>query len=509
MYGRCDHVVLVRKKVIANIFETVYFAIINVSIFVPKALTTMTKLEELIFSLSPAERKKLRPLQFRGVKRTLFQRIYRCHNRKDLEAIQKKQIDTLGAKRYYQLQSEILRSCYQDLIPEGGTNLLLYLANKQLVRLFHHELVTQEASHEDTPDDLDKFYEQLIITVPLLIVDSERGRELSEKFFECVKKYAKRIGPAKQGETLLRAMTLSRWIEDISVEHFDPKLFQKVVQELEEIFETSVKENENHVLQFYAGYNLFSICLSHKIMGKDLNLIRASLLELLDREPELFGHAAEYYRVEWGPTFGSKDLERSAENIKTFLESTAQAYGGSVYLVGHFIPKLLEIGEHEWVGTYIKEHIPEDVELLPDDSALAYMLTAIIFHIYKRQYEKGEDVLEKAFDRSRRIKISPLISILLKSLEVFFVSMRGDLEFAETLASRHLRYVRTYRHHQGKHDSVLFLKTLSVMIANSTVSNTKNKQILDDYVEQKGKTVYSLMLTQFFEDHGKLGRTIG
>lgn len=468
----------------------------------------MTKLEEFIFSLSPIERKRLRPLQFRGIKRTLFLSIIRCHSRKDLTAIHKKQTGTLGSKRFYQLHNEILRSCYYDIIPEGGANLLLYLANKQLLRPFHHELVVQERNHSDSRADLERFYEKLIVIVPLLIVDSERGRELSETFFECIKKYSKLVGHAKQGETLLRAMTLIRWIEDISVEHFDAKRLLKVVNELEELFETSLKENENPVLQFYAGYSLLTIYLSHKQKNKDSRSVAESLLDLLDREAGLFGPVAEYYRIEWGPLFLNKAHESSAKDIEAFLDSSARSYGSSVYLVGHFIPLLLGMGEHDWVGTYIKEHIPQDIEMLPDDSALAYMLTAITFHVHKRQYQKGERVLEKAFARSRRIKISPLISILLRSLEVFFIAMRGDLEFAETLATRHLRYVRTYGQHQGKHNSVIFLKTLSAMITNSTVNNSKTKELLDDYIQQKGRAVFSVMLSQFYEAYATPGQII-
>src|ERR1043165_2802368 len=94
----------------------------------------MTLLEEFIFSLSKIERSRLRPLQFRGVKRTIFFKVLACPTHLGINSEKIIKQHKLTKKRYYQIHAEILASCYKDVIPKGGPDLLLFLGNLQLYR---------------------------------------------------------------------------------------------------------------------------------------------------------------------------------------------------------------------------------------------------------------------------------------------------------------------------------------------------------------------------------------
>src|SRR5439155_18415948 len=132
----------------------------------------MTLLEELIFSLSKSERKKLRPLQFRGVKKKIFSRILKAESRAENEEIDSPKYYKLSANRYYQIHSEMLEACYHDLIPSDGTDLLLALGQKQLFKHYHHEMKKQEAALLNHPRELERYYFQVLLMRNLFLMNS-------------------------------------------------------------------------------------------------------------------------------------------------------------------------------------------------------------------------------------------------------------------------------------------------------------------------------------------------
>jgi hypothetical protein len=125
----------------------------------------MTLLEEFVFALSKTKRAKLRPLQFRGVKRKIFFKILDCRDRHGIDSEQIIKQNKLTKKRYYQMLSEMLSACYRDIAPNGGTDLLLFLGNKQLFRHFYNEMRQQEAALIATNDSkaLEQYYYQVLM----------------------------------------------------------------------------------------------------------------------------------------------------------------------------------------------------------------------------------------------------------------------------------------------------------------------------------------------------------
>ena len=114
----------------------------------------MRKLEAFIFALGSAERSRIRPLQFRGQKRTIFFQILRTKTKGDLETLRRKQQASVHSDRISTLCSEILQACYRDVVPSGGIDLLIFLGNKQLFGHLLHEMNAQESALRSDRDAL-------------------------------------------------------------------------------------------------------------------------------------------------------------------------------------------------------------------------------------------------------------------------------------------------------------------------------------------------------------------
>src|SRR5687767_12315603 len=142
----------------------------------------MSLLEEFIFALSKTERQKLRPLQFRGVKRRIFLKILKCRSRTGIDAESIVRASKITRLRYNQLLSEMLAACYRDVAPRGGIDLLRFLGNRQLFRHHYYEMRKQEALvlASENPKALETYYLKVLLVSEFYVIPPGNGKLLAE-----------------------------------------------------------------------------------------------------------------------------------------------------------------------------------------------------------------------------------------------------------------------------------------------------------------------------------------
>jgi hypothetical protein len=446
----------------------------------------VTLLEEFIFALSKTGRDKLRPLQFRGVKRKIFFKILDCRDRGciDSETIIKRY--KLTKKRYYQILSEMLAACYDDIIPKGGTALLLYLGNKQLFRHFYNEMKKQEAVliEKNNKHALELYYFRVLLERNLLLLHPKFNEEIVAEFDAYARRY---IGiqekPHRDDEFYLRILEISRKIGE-PLQGFSMERMNPVITELETIFER-VKDGD-HILAKYAASNTLMMILSRfHFEGKTPALYAAFGIQLMKSHPDIFAPIRDFYELEC-LQFLSGDEGVTIELFKHYLTESSKHLGPSLYYIGSFFPKILRAGDYEWVEKYIEKYFPYNIDLLRSDVALHYWYIRMITEAYGENYEEGEKYLHKAFSANTGKNRNVNSDILLRCYDVFFIAMRGDPITLENAVVRQIRYAQRHGYERDETYQLVFLKAVNDLVKYIGFDATKAEKIRDKFLATSG-----------------------
>jgi hypothetical protein len=243
---------------------------------------------------------------------------------------------------------------------------------------------------------------------------------------------------------------------------------------------------------------IYLIDRSYRSLSKECNQF---VLELLDSHPEIFSHCEVYIRIYCKNFDPEGSLKLSESEMKSFLLATAQQYGISLYDIGVLIPRLLLASEQKWVKKFIEDYFPRSIELLPKEVAMTYSIMLLLVSICGDEYEQAEQYLHNAFALARSIRSFSSTELLLRGVEVFLVGMRGDVEYAEVVADRNIRYARTYGHHTGSRSSMVFLQLSRSLLKVAPYDTAKAEKIKAEFQEKSMGPVFRMMFGQLYQKY--------
>ncbi|MDP4219027.1 MAG: hypothetical protein Q8916_07055 [Bacteroidota bacterium] len=461
----------------------------------------MTLLEEFIYSLSKSGRSKIRSLQFRGVKRKIFSKVIngRTRNALNSEAIIARY--RLPKKRYYHILSELLDACYHDIVPRGGTALLLYLGNKQLFRHFFNEMKKQEAVliESNNRHALELYYFRVLLERNLLLLHPKFNEEIVAEFDA----YAKRYMGVQESHhpddgCYLQVLKISRHIGE-PLQGFSIRKMAPLIEELEDIFE-QVKKGE-HILAKYAVSNTLMMVLSRfHFADKSPAPYAAFGLQLIKDYPAVFAPIKDFYELEC-LQFISADEKNTIALFKHYLMTSSKHLGPSLYYIGSFVPKILRSGDYAWVLQYMAKYFPYNIDLLRDDVAIHYRYIEMITYVYAGRYSDAEFSFHKAFAANTGRNRNVNSDLLLRCYDVFFVAMRGDPLALEKAVDRQIRYAQRHGYERGETYQIVFLKAVGNLVKTIGFDTQKAAKTKEKFFSTSGAEHLGFLFQRLYEKY--------
>ncbi len=403
----------------------------------------MSLLEEFIFALSKTERQKLRPLQFRGVKRRIFLKILKCRSRTGIDAEGIVRASKITRLRYNQLLSEMLAACYRDVAPRGGIDLLRFLGNKQLFRHHYYEMRKQEtfALSSGNPTTIEMYYLKVLLVSEFYIIPPGNAKVLAEGR-GYVAKYVEAKRPKHPNDRLfVRIEVIDEQIEAYIKSAFDSKKVNHHLAQLKEVLELA--RGTNPFLEFVLIFKLLRHYLRLVLDFEQAEYYYHLGMQLIAAHPKLLGEIEDYFELQY-----KFELENRTGNItnvsyyrKYFDEKKLWRNGFPLRYLYHFYPMLLRTGDLRTAKSYIQKYFPYNPDLLSYGIAIYYWRLLMLFHLYSGNLVEAERCMRKALESNIRKGRNIRMEILIRQFEVFFIAMKGNPLLAEEAAKRHIRYM--------------------------------------------------------------------
>lgn len=397
----------------------------------------MTLLEEFVFALSKTQRAKLRPLQFRGVKRKIFLKILNCRSRNGIDTTTI--LKSLSKLRYYQMLSEMLAACYRDVAPRGGIDLLQYLGNNQLYRHLYSEMKRQETLLVEKGDQrsLEQYYFNVLVVAHFFTIP------FSGKTAEELASYTTRYVAAKTYDPtdkyLVKIFDIQNRVNTLATS-FNKEKALRYFGELVTIFD-KVKDTDNFLVKLKAAYLLISYSGRLVASHRDVFYYIEFAEQLLKTSPQSFGNTGKFFEL-------YLDLERvrlkhETLDIRQHKEKFAAAPSSNGFPLNamyRVFPYILDAGDMALAKTYIRKYFPVSIDLVHTEAARFYWDLIMHYHIYTDNYSEAAHCLQEAL-RTNVGKIRNIhFELYLRRFEIFLTAMRGDPVTMEQLIKRRNRY---------------------------------------------------------------------
>ncbi|MFI5263510.1 MAG: hypothetical protein ACHQM6_03240 [Candidatus Kapaibacterium sp.] len=416
----------------------------------------MTLLEEFVFALSRTKREKLRPLQFRGTKRKIFYKILDCRDRKGIDSASLMKMYKLTPKRYYLMHAEILQSCYKDIAPHGGIDLLLFLGNKQLYRHLHKEMQRQEEylKSKNNPKALEQYYFRMLLMQNLFFVPQNLEGGILAEFDAYDERYIAVKKPHPHDSLYLKSIEFHRKISDLLNKEFDFEQFRRATEELDGILQ-ELKKGDHALAKYLPNNSLMHIYAANYFPAKSALPYARYARELLKEHPDVFAPLEEYIMLTTDKFFPHDPAER-IERIKKYLASSEKKAGVSLKILGNFFPAILDAGELKWAKSYIANYFPFTIDLLRKDIALFYWPLLALYHFHAAEFVEAELCLQKAFRLNRETDFD----IYLRCLDTTITALRSDPVQTDDKVNLHIRYAYRHGYEHGQGHKIIFLKSV-------------------------------------------------
>jgi hypothetical protein len=446
----------------------------------------VTLLEEFIFALNKTERAKLRPLQFRGAKRTIFFKILNC---RDPEGINQEHILKslkLTKKRFYQMLGEMLHACYVDVAPVGNTELLQYLGNIQLYRHFFHEMKRLETILIEKNDrmQLEDFYFKVLLMSEFFLIPPHLAGNLRSEFQKYSLRYAEIKTPHPCDACFIRCGRIEEDINNNFSRNFSLEKLRISIDELERLF-GCIKEHDHALAKFKISYLLAMTYFGNFFKDKKPDIYLKYINTIVDEHPEVFGSVAELIKLgvqSYLPP-QKEDLEQYKEYL---LHPASTGEGSSLLFIERFLPLIVKHGEIEWAKKFISVRFPINPDQLRKETALHWWRLLLIYYINADNYTEAEICVQKALSANTGKTRMTDLDINLRCYSIFITIMQHGPDLVGDLVSRHIRYARRHGYNKGEGFMMTFLKAVHDLISRPAFDKEHSMRIRNQYLTDLG-----------------------
>ncbi len=403
-------------------------------------------LEEFIFALTPTERAKIRPLQFRGVKAKIFLTIFNYRQRPKTSGWLDRLCKThhVNQTRRNVMLHEMLVACYNDIIPRHDLQLIQFLGNKQLFRHVLNELRRQERflirKHHRMA--LENYYRSVLL-LRLFFVVPRGHKQLIHELDGYVNKYLKVRQHTDHDMNMLKAEQISRKIEHTISRRLDAVKILDYLDKLELILD-QVK-GAPLLAQFTISFGLMRYYAMLRMEAKFTEHFENGMKAIV-ANPEMFVMVRDLYEIEYAlESWRYKQTLEEVEAVKEFCHKKLKWENGiPLSFLYRFFPMILMVGDLTLARSYLRQHTPYNLDLLRDDVSLYYRILFIMICVYTDDTMKGMQYTKKALRLNKGRSKSIGLESTLRSLDAYLVSMTSDLVTGHESVIKQIRYLRKH-----------------------------------------------------------------
>jgi hypothetical protein len=405
-------------------------------------------LEEFIFALTPTERARIRPLQFRGIKAKIFLTIFNYRQRPKTSGWLDRLCKThhINQTRRNVLLHEMLVACYHDIIPRNDLQLIQFLGNKQLFRHVLNELRRQERFHlqKNHRSQLENYY-RTVLLIRLFYVIPKGNKQILDELDSYVGKYlAVKQSSDECDIYLLKEMGLQRKIADTVTRRLDSEKITGYLQELEQIL-TTVNQGNNPLVKFIFSFGLMNRYAMLRIEPKVTEHYKNGI-EAIASNPEMFVMVRELFEVDYAlENWRYKHSLEEVLAVKEFCHKKVKwETGVPLSFLYRFFPLILMVGDRKLARFYLRKHTPYNLNLVRDDVSLYYRILYIMDWIYSGDWENALQLTKQALLLNKGRSKSIGLESTLRSLDAYLVSMTSGIVTGHESVIKQIRYLRKH-----------------------------------------------------------------
>jgi hypothetical protein len=395
----------------------------------------------------------------------------------------------------------MLASCYKDIAPGGGTNLLLFLGNLQLFRHLLHEMKKQEGMHKDNPKTLERYYFDVRVMSNLFFYNWKSNHDLAVEFKNYAYRYLEVKTPQPDDIYLPKVVEIGIQLSILDSKKYNVEKLKEYAIALERIYE-KIKNKNQLLAAFRAADALMVLYSIHPSLEKKPGYYARTARAIVRDNPKEFAAISAFYELEstlcLSETVGGGGEEISIARAKEYLTSSSSKHGHSLYHMIRLFPRIVEAGEYAWAKRFIANFFPYDLDLLHNDSAIIYSFLLMVYYTHSSNYAEGERSLERARTYNKGKKRSIQAELQLRCYDVFFTAMHGDHLETEHRIETHLRYARRYKYHTSQRYYYHFLKHTGDLIKCIGYDAKKASAIRDRFSALKDINKYKYLFDKIY-----------
>lgn len=353
---------------------------------------------------------------------------------------------SMSSAHFDKICSFLLDRVYAAIVPEGGTALLYDLNRRSLFGHFCHQMKKQEKHLRavGTPDrELSDFYYACLMQMQRIC-----RRDYNDKLFRDTgaKYLAAKPDRTPGDDVLVEAGLLNSFIQNTAALGRQLRLGDEIEQRLNTL-DTLVQgldeeQNVEALYQVYRAWVAFYTGID-SIPDKRLEYLqRAAVLceqypgRISDEEQMLAqARVAEAY-------YAASDYETSARLYGALFETNSEIIQRDFYHTTKYVQVLLILGAYKRAEELLEERFSVFVNSRETNTATMGTLSYAKLYLRSGQPGRAKEFIDLGFELiAKNFYIQYEIELRILETVCFYLS--GEEEFAETLATKHLKYLQS------------------------------------------------------------------
>jgi len=345
----------------------------------------------------------------------------------------------ISGSHFDKMSSLLLRTVYEAVVPEGGTQLLYDLNRRDLYRHFVHEMRRQEKELETAPPTTRAAFFLECFTMLLRIsrtdYDERLMRELAHKY--------DRMSPSPDNDLFFEASMIGSLIWNAAARGEGDAYKEEI--------ERRLKENDGRITPTTNATTLFRHLQTYVVYYAQIDTNPSARLEYLERAADLCRRHPDTLGVEdtvltlckiAETLYSASDFAEAHRRYIDLLEAHPEILGKDFYHLTKFIQVCIVVDDLKraegLLQRYFDPYISSGHRTRGTMAAISYVKLLLC----SDRYDEARAFLDLGFRQNKK-DFYIQYEIELRLLETAYFHLTGALEFVETLAAKHVKYLRS------------------------------------------------------------------
>ena len=400
-------------------------------------------LEKLIKVLNEEDLDKVKSISLKASKLKVFLAyLIKSRNEDAIEKEELKKYLRVDDKMYRKMKSVLLRKCYDVLCPEGGIGLLDILSRYRLVENFKRELLLIEKDVLLLKDSNEnsRFYDSALTFLLRLPFSSQNVSELNQ-YSDLSLKYATGVDTELQALNNRAKILVIRLIHDyyqIDIENPNIPSYKKVFKMLDDGIKKYNDDRLKSVLNYCKA--LYAYCID-KNFNESKKLFSALKLntQLIKVLPIDFVYSIDAF---YGTSlFFLNEFDSAMEVFEKEFKKKSAFFLNQPHLLCRLSELYMVKGRMEEAKEILDNYLKRFLESGEPDAIELISITYSKYFMLNNELSNAFEYLQTARKHLNK-KYYIIHDIDIRTLELIYFVMSGDLKFAKTILSRTIKFLK-------------------------------------------------------------------